>query len=99
MSRFTSTSLALSLVLAPCAQAEPKLAVGQGPASWVASQVSVFSVPVNPVYTIYPYQATYGANVAFGEVDGDGIDELLTGPGPGLSLGPQVRGWSETGAP
>ncbi len=35
----------------------------------------------------------YGANVAGGELDGDGFDEILTAPGPGTVFGPHVRGF------
>jgi hypothetical protein len=36
----------------------------------------------------------YGVNVACGDIDGDGYDEIITGPGPGPPFGPQVRGWN-----
>ncbi|MFN7974026.1 MAG: kelch repeat-containing protein [Acidobacteriota bacterium] len=35
----------------------------------------------------------YGVNVASGSVDADTYAEILTGPGPGIVFGPQVRGW------
>jgi len=35
----------------------------------------------------------YGVNVAGGDLDGDGIDEVVTGAGPGAVFGPHVRGW------
>jgi len=35
----------------------------------------------------------WGVNVACGDLDGDGRDEMITGPGPGVIFGPQVRGW------
>jgi len=41
----------------------------------------------------------FGVNVACGDVDGDGLDEVLTGPGPGRIYGPHVRGWSLDGSP
>lgn len=39
----------------------------------------------------------YGANVEGGDVDDDGFDEVLTGPGPGPVFAPQVRGWNVDG--
>ena len=36
----------------------------------------------------------FGVNVACGDIDGDGYDEIITGPGPGAVFGPQVRGWN-----
>jgi len=39
----------------------------------------------------------YGVNVACGDLDGDGIDEILTGPGPGVIFGTHIRGWDFDG--
>ncbi|MFN7975604.1 MAG: hypothetical protein U0166_25235 [Acidobacteriota bacterium] len=36
----------------------------------------------------------YGLNVAAGDVDGDGIREIVTGPGEGVVYGPQVRAFN-----
>lgn len=41
----------------------------------------------------------YGVLVSCGDLDGDGMDEILTGPGPGRIYGPHVRGFEGDGTP
>ena len=40
----------------------------------------------------------YGVNIACGDIDGDGIDEIVTGPGPGTMFTSHVRGWNWDGS-
>jgi hypothetical protein len=39
----------------------------------------------------------WGVNVGAGDIDGDGIDELLTAPGPSVAFASHIRGWSVEG--
>ncbi len=51
-----------------------------------------------PAVSFFAYGTLkYGVNVACADIDGDGIDEIITGPGPGVVFGPQVRGWNYDG--
>jgi hypothetical protein len=38
-----------------------------------------------------------GVNVACGDIDGDGLAEIITAPGPGSQLTAHVRGWDWNG--
>ncbi len=39
----------------------------------------------------------FGVNVACGDVDGDGVDEIITAPGPSGLFAAHVRGWNYDG--
>jgi hypothetical protein len=39
----------------------------------------------------------WGVNADCGDIDADGFDEIVTGPGPGLTYGPHVRAWNVDG--
>lgn len=50
------------------------------------------------VAAIRPYGTSgYGCEVGDGDVNGDGVSDVLTGPGPGDTFGPQVRAFQWTG--
>jgi len=51
-----------------------------------------------PAVSYFAYNYTqWGVNVSCGDLDGDGIDEIITGAGPGESHEPRVRGWNYDG--
>ena len=57
-------------------------------------------LPVTPIEKVnffaYP-TLKWGVNVAAGDIDGDGFDEILTGPGPGSTFAAHVRGFNFDG--
>ncbi len=75
---------------------------GAGPAYDNPPRVHLFPPEdgAEPAYSFTAYGADhYGANVAAGDVTGDGFDEVITGAGPGDIFGPHVRGFTVAGAP
>jgi len=83
-----------------------EIVTGAGPGEMFASHVRAFDydafrVAAMPGVSFFAYgQAlSYGVNVACGDVDGDGVDEIVTAPGPGEGDGytALVRGWNCSG--
>ncbi len=77
-----------------------EILTGAGPGDIYGPHVRGFEVDGTPLpglsflaYGTYKY----GVNVAAGDLDGDGYDEIITGPGPGAVFGPHVRGWNYDG--
>jgi hypothetical protein len=79
-----------------------EIITGPGPGAVFGPHVRAFEVDGTPLPGVnyFAYGTLkYGVNVSAGDLDGDGFDEVVTGPGPGAVFGPHVRGWDYDGAP
>ena len=82
-----------------------ELLSGAGPGAVFGPHVRAFDFDASAVTPIakvnfFAYSTLkYGVNVAAADVEGDAFGELLTGPGPGVIFGPQVRGFDYDGGP
>ncbi len=81
-----------------------EIVTGAGPGAVFGPHVRAFnwdgtgSAQSIPAVSFFAYDYTqWGANVSCGDLDGDGIDEIITGPGPGETHAPRVRGWNYDG--
>ncbi len=81
-----------------------EIITGAGPGAVFGPHVRAFDFdgapPVSPVAGVsyFAYGTLkYGVNIAAGDLDGDGYDEIVTGAGPGAVFGPHVRGWNVDG--
>jgi hypothetical protein len=77
-----------------------ELITGPGPGPGYSPRVrgwNLKGLPVTRVDFLAYGVNKFGANVAAGDIDGDGFDEILTAPGPGAVFGPHVRGWNFDG--
>ena len=91
-------ALSMLLAVASLAHAETRVAVAPGPEATAPAQVGVFDLSGTLETSFFAYGGAYGANLAFGDVDGDAKDEILTGPGPSAVYGPQVRAFERDGS-
>jgi anthranilate/para-aminobenzoate synthase component II len=80
--------------------ARDEILTGPGPGTIFGPQVRGWNFTNNTVTSIHQVNffaydtRKFGVNVAAGDLDGDGFDEIVTGPGPGAGLGPWVRVWN-----
>jgi hypothetical protein len=77
-----------------------EIVTGPGPGAVFGPHVRAFEMDGTPIPAV-SFQAygthRFGVNVALGDIDGDGIAEIVTGAGPGSVFGPHVRGWNYDG--
>jgi len=77
-----------------------EIVTGAGPGEVFGPHVRGWNYDALDIYPISAISSfaygtpKWGVNVACGDIDGDGIDEIVTGPGPGNVFGPHVRGWN-----
>ena len=81
-----------------------EIITGAGPGSVYGPHVRGWNVDDGPATAISAVSFLaygtnqFGVNVACGDIDGDGISEIITGAGPGNVFGPHVRGWNWDGS-
>ena len=81
-----------------------EIVTGAGPGAVFGPHLRAFDYDGGPAVTavtgvnLMAYGTLrWGVNVAAGDLDGDGYDEIVTAPGPGSIFGPHVRGWNVDG--
>ncbi len=77
-----------------------EIVTGPGPGAVYGPHVRAFGyggAPITEVSFFAYGTLQYGVKVACGDIDGDGCDEIVTGPGPGPMFAPHVRGWNWDG--
>ena len=81
-----------------------EIITGAGPGAVFGPHVRAFDYDGGPEVTPVPGVSFFayatlrwGVNVAGGDIDGDGFDEIITGAGPGEVFGTHVRGWNVDG--
>jgi len=76
---------------------QPEVITGPGPGPKFGAHVRGFEIDgaaIGPISFFAYATDKWGVNVALGDLDGDGFDEIVSGAGPGPIFGPHVRGWN-----
>ena len=60
-----------------------EIITGPGPYEYSGCHLKVFNAGWELLYGMFPYEYHFGLNVASGDMDGDGIYEVVVAPGPG----------------
>ncbi len=79
-----------------------EILTGPGPGAVYGPHVRGFTVDGTPLpgLSFFAYGTLkYGVNVAAGDIDNDGFDEIVTGAGPGAVFGSHVRAFDYDGGP
>jgi hypothetical protein len=79
-----------------------EIITGAGPGEIYGPHVRAFEIDGAPMpgMSFLAYGTLrWGVNVAAGDIDADGFDEIITGAGPGEVFGPHVRAWDYDGTP
>ncbi len=79
-----------------------EIVTGAGPGDVFGPHVRGFladGTPLPGVSFLAYGTSKWGVNVACGDIDGDGADEIVTGAGPGAVFGPHVRAFTNSGTP
>jgi len=74
-----------------------EILTGPGPGPMFGAHVKCWKYESGAIHQIAGFMAystgKYGVEIGGGDVDGNGRDEILTGPGPSPAYGSHVRGW------
>lgn len=77
------------------------LVFGPGPGAANPPLVRLFAPAAHAAYELQ-FEAygvpRFGVNVAAGDLDGDGNDEIVSGPGPSPDFSAHIRGWDWDGS-